>query len=737
CESRVIKRKLLKNKPDEGKCNFLKAALLKRLAESKKVALKRLLTNLELGDSTPSQLWRRMKTSAKGADKALVKALWLSKLTCHAQTLLQAFKSSTTPMEELMEAADSLLNSTMHVSAVMPNDAIIRQLVENNTLMAQMLSTFKACMGVRQDKSNSGGAQQRSRSRSKSRQRGNSSAPNQNLCWYHNRFGNKASEIGDSLPERRLHMMDSRSRTRSLIDTGSVVSLVPKAHAKGKLVQQILTLSAANQTEINTYGSRQMVLNLDLRRDLPCIIIIADVPHAILGAEFLARYGLLPDLKNSCLIDQVTGLSARGHLAKVEVFSYAELLKEYQDVFEPGSTSIYVPDLPVSHTINTKGPSVWEHPRRLTGDKLAATKQAFAELLKRGIIRPSSSQWASPLHMVPKKDGSWRVTGDYRRLNACTISDRYPLPMIEDLLQESRGNVFSAIDLQKAFYQIPIAPEDVEKTAVTTPFGLYEFLGTSLSLRNATQSAQRTINHILRDLPFVKAYVDNLLIVSQSHEEHLRHLQKLLDTVLFLGYLVSGNGFQPPPAKVEAIKNFARPNTAWLQSTACLDPGSGTGLPALSKQHCGGGMHSLPASGCTVGPQSRRLRRRELPPPPAAICETRSSVGPIVDLTLNMVNPEDTADFGERICDSVFGRCLGTALAVTPYSVSGRESATSHIKHFERMLEERTFTIFTDYKPLIHAAQQRSDRASPRQARQLEFILRFSAKFQHTQGQDN
>ncbi|CAB0028071.1 unnamed protein product [Trichogramma brassicae] len=175
---------------------------------------------------------------------------------------------------------------------------------------------------------------------------------------------------------------------------------------------------------------------------------------------------------------------------------------------------VKIQNLPVKHSIVTSGPPVAERPRRLTGERLAAAKEAFDDLLKKGIIRPSNSQWASPLHLVPKSNSTWRVTGDYRRLNACTVPDMYPLPIIEDLLQESPGNVFSTVDLQKAFYQIPVAEEDIEKTAVTTPFGLFEFLGTSLGLRNSAQS------HATHDEP----HLAKLTVRQGIHRRYFRRV---------------------------------------------------------------------------------------------------------------------------------------------------------------------------------------------------------------------
>ncbi|CAB0040860.1 unnamed protein product [Trichogramma brassicae] len=233
----------------------------------------------------------------------------------------------------------------------------------------------------------------------------------------------------------------------------------------------------------------------------------------------------------------------------------------------------------VQHRIVTSGQPVFARPRRLAGDRLAAAKAEFKKLLDRGIIRPSSSQWASPLHLVPKPGNTWRITGDYRLLNARTQPDRHPLPIIEDLLQESVGKVFSVVDLYKAFYQIPVAEEDISKTAVTTPFGLFEFVGMPLGLRNSAQTFQRTMNYLLRDLDFVRCYQDDILVLSASHEQHLQHLRELLtilkrarlfvnwekcqigrSEVVFAGYLISERGFEPPAAKVEAIARFPKPS---------------------------------------------------------------------------------------------------------------------------------------------------------------------------------
>lgn len=130
----------------------------------------------------------------------------------------------------------------------------------------------------------------------------------------------------------------------------------------------------------------------------------------------------------------------------------------------------------VRHHIITKGPPVAERPRRLTPAKYAAAKLEFETMIEQGICQPSSSQWASRLHLVKKTNGDWRPCRNFRRLNNATVPDKYPLLLIQDFTHYLAGcKIFSKIDLVKAYYQIPVANEDREKTAVTTPFGLFQF----------------------------------------------------------------------------------------------------------------------------------------------------------------------------------------------------------------------------------------------------------------------
>jgi hypothetical protein len=205
-----------------------------------------------------------------------------------------------------------------------------------------------------------------------------------------------------------------------------------------------------------------------------------------------------------------------------------ELLEEFPDVVNSGKVLPHSVVHDVEHFIKTSGPPIASKFRRLEGDKLEAARKEFANMEEEGIIRRSTSPWASPLHMVPKKDGSWRPCGDFRRLNLVTEADVYPLPNMLDFADRLHGcTVFSKIDLRKGYWQIPVAAEDIKKTAISTPFGLFEFLRMPFGLRNAGSSFQRMLDCVLTGLPFAYCYLDDLHIASPDRATHFSHLRQV------------------------------------------------------------------------------------------------------------------------------------------------------------------------------------------------------------------
>ena len=156
------------------------------------------------------------------------------------------------------------------------------------------------------------------------------------------------------------------------------------------------------------------------------------------------------------------------------------------------------------HLLTNPGPPVYSKSPCLDPDKLSAAKEEFSAMEKARIIRRSSSPWSSPLHMVKKKDGGWKPCGHYCRLNNITIPDRYPLPNIVDFISRISGStIFSQLDPQKGYYKIPMAAEDIPKTAIVTPFRMFEFLRLPFGLRNAWNTFQRMMDQILGNLTLI------------------------------------------------------------------------------------------------------------------------------------------------------------------------------------------------------------------------------------------
>ena len=170
----------------------------------------------------------------------------------------------------------------------------------------------------------------------------------------------------------------------------------------------------------------------------------------------------------------------------------------------------------------------------MTPTEVKELKAQLEDLLDKEFIRPSTSPWGAPVLFVKKKDGSLRLCIDYRELNKVTIKNKYPLPRIDDMFDQLQGaQVFSKIDLRSGYHQLKIKAEDVPKTAFRTRYGHYEFLVMPFGLTNAPAAFMNLMNIIFKPYldKFIVVFINDILVYSRSHEEHVEHLKIVLNTL--------------------------------------------------------------------------------------------------------------------------------------------------------------------------------------------------------------
>ena len=265
------------------------------------------------------------------------------------------------------------------------------------------------------------------------------------------------------------------------------------------------------------------------------------------------------------------------HLPDMERAALSDLLRSHVSLFpdDPSQTTLITHDIDVGDALPVK-----QHPYRVGPEKRALLQKEVAYMTEHGIAEPSFSAWSSPCILVPKPDGTHRFCTDYRKVNALTKVDSFPLPRMDDCVDRVGAAKFvSKLDLLKGYWQVPLSDRAREISAFVTPDGLWSYSVMAFGMRNAPSTFQRLVNRVLSGLPNCEAYLDDLVVYSSSWEEHLTQLAAVLGrlshanltvnlakcefvkaTVTYLGKIVGQGQVRSVRAKVEAIDNFPIPH---------------------------------------------------------------------------------------------------------------------------------------------------------------------------------
>ena len=587
-----------------------------------------------------------------------------------------------------------------------------------------------------------------------------------------------------------LHVKDENEGNRWLIDGGALLSIIPPTKAQRRLGPNGTQLCAANGTKIECYGKTRKTLLIG-NRSFEFDFIIANVRQRILGADFLASFYLAPNHRDGTLIDldNLDVLPATfAQNAKTNHVTYInevndpcyKLLDSFPEILTPSFTPKDVKH-GVTHHIPTTGRPVQSRARRLDPEKLKVAKAEIDKLVQLGICHRGRSEWSSPL-MVARKPclspctctpttpcGGWRVCGDYRRVNALTTDDKYPVRTLADFNANLHGKkVFSKIDLVKGYHQIPVAPDDVGKTAVITPFGLFIFPRTPFGLKNAGQDFQRLMDSILGDLPYVFVYIDDILVASDNMEEHLEHLKTVFQILSdngmivnrakcilgkpsldFLGYRVDATGIAPLPERVEAIRSTEPPTTIkelqrfngminyyrrWIPNAAAhmyhlfdaLKGPKGKAKPKTLEW-----TDNLQKSFNAVKEALAQATLLHHPRPGARLAVTTDASNQAIGGVLEQEGPngwEPLAFYSAKLTDK--------QQEWVPYD---RELLASFraIRHFRPMIEGRPFTLYSDHQSLVPSVHKKTDPQTLRQQYQLSCIAEYTTDVRYIQGKAN
>ena len=574
-----------------------------------------------------------------------------------------------------------------------------------------------------------------------------------------------------------IHVSDSKHR-KWLVDGGALVSIVPPTPSQKVQGPRGAALTAANGSPITCYGTVEEEVVIEGRSYL-FEFVVADVQQRILGADFLAAFALAPNHRDGNILSLETleevansaspstpNTSSINRVASAAATpsKYDELLQSYPEIITPSFTLKEVRHGVEHHIPTGDNRPVQSRARRLSPEKLAVAKAEIEKLVQLGVCKRAKSEWSSPLLVTTKPDGGWRVCGDFWRLNAMTPDDKYPVRTLQDFTAELAGKrIFSKVDLLKGYHQVPVRQEDIKKTAVVTPFGLFTFPRTPFGLKNAGQDFQRLMDEILGDVPRIFVYIDDILVASENEDQHLEDLRHTFETlkdnglvvnqkkcvlgkpsIEFLGYQVDSTGISPLQHRVEAIRQVPPPTTVKeLQSFLGMVNYYRKFVPhaAHHMAHLFDCLKGRPKDlTWTADSQSSFNAIKEAlanatllhhPRPTAPLALTTDASKLAIGGVLEQLGPKGWEPLG------FYSSRLQRAQQLWPPYDRELLAAWKGVRHFREMIEGRAFTLYTDHESLVPSIGKKGDPQTSRQQYQLAGIAEYTTDIRYIKGKSN
>ncbi len=448
------------------------------------------------------------------------------------------------------------------------------------------------------------------------------------------------------------------------------------------------------------------------------------------------------------------------HLSSEVQEAVLRIIATHPDVL---SQELGVAQVMTSHVIITSGMPIKLRAYRVSPKEDAFIQEEIQRMLAAGIIRPSTSSWSFPVVTVTKKDGKLRFCVDYRRLNAITKKDAYPLPLTDEVLESLANHRFyTNLDLHAGYWQIPVNDADVEKTAFVVKQGIFEFTAMPFGLTNAPATFQRTMDQLLQSWigKGVMVYLDDICIYSNDLEEHLRLLEEVFATfdehklrvnvkkcsflqpqVTFLGHLIDQNGIHVDVNKCSAINALPTPRSAtevrsFLGMASYyrkfIKSFSDIAEPLIGLLRKGQAFVWAPAQQHAF--ENLRLALTNppvlVPPDPNGkyVLHTDASDFAIgAELALEQDGVLRTVAF--------YNRTL--APAERRYATTDKEAlaVVAALKHFRQYLWGCKFTVYTDHQALLYVLN--FDLPQGRLARWAAFLREFDVEVRYRKGTEN